>query len=383
MTTRPRSWFAVGDPQTTLAKLLEVLRHGGLLTSSDRLRPEVGLVSMGDHFDYGAKREFDRADCRVAGLEGCAVLEWLTSHAPEQCRVLIGNHDVARVQDLAGVDEATFATAQAWAAERGARAAESGERKEELWLAAKREFAERYPQIPTAGVALRDFSTFVDEQRVLLQRLLVDGRLDCALAGEVAGRPCLLTHTGVTQRELAMLGMPDERSAERIAERLTSWFAERVAAVAPRWARGESAGLDLEPLHVAGACPEESGGWLSCRPANPHRDGVEVAAWETAPGRPRRFHPNTLPADLWQVVGHTRHEKLDREMAPWVASEFVDDDQYRLRSLRVAGDDIRYGPGLPVARDGAVVLFTDAGMHGAPVAQVELLELGAVRAPLS
>ena len=328
----------------------------GCSTLRDRLRAGIGLVSMGDHFDYGAKRDFDRADRRRAGLEGCALLEWLTTHPPEQCRVLVGNHDLARVQDLARVDEATFAEAQAWAAERGARG-------KEAWLAAVAEFNERYPEIPTPGVAVRDFSTFVDEQPALLQRLLAEGRLDCALAGEVAGRPCLLTHTGVTTRELAMLDIPRERHPERIAAALARWFDDRVASAASLWGRGQRATLDLTPVHVAGSSPNESGGWFSSRPANPDRPGVESAAWETAPGKPRRFHPNTLPAGLWQVVGHTRHEKLAQEMVPWVADEFAVGDEYRVRSLRIVGEDVRYGPGLPLATDGAIVLFTDAGLH--------------------
>lgn len=371
ITPSPRAWFAVGDPQARLDKLLAVLRHGGLLTASDRLRPDVGLVSMGDHFDYGAKREFDRADRRAAGLEGCEVLRWLTGHPREQCRVLVGNHDIARVQDLAVVEESTFAEAQGWAAERGARG-------HETWLASKAEFCARYPDIPTPGLALRDFSTFVDEQRVLVQRLLSEGRLECAISGRVSGRPCLLTHTGVTERELGMLGLPDEREPGRIADAFALWFDERVALVRPRWAAGENVALDLEGVQVPGESGIESGGWLSSRPANPDRPDVVQADWEWAPARPRRFHPATLPVGLVQVVGHTRHDKLAKELVPWVSDTFSEGDEYGVRSLSVRGREVSYGPGLAPASEGALVLFTDVGLHGAPVDAVRLLELDAV-----
>ena len=50
---------AIGDPQASLSTFLRILDLNGLLGDDGRLRPEVGLVSMGDHFDWG--RPEDRA----------------------------------------------------------------------------------------------------------------------------------------------------------------------------------------------------------------------------------------------------------------------------------------------------------------------------------
>ena len=45
--------LAIGDPQAPLQTFLSILDHHQLLGDHGRLRDEVMLVSMGDHFDYG------------------------------------------------------------------------------------------------------------------------------------------------------------------------------------------------------------------------------------------------------------------------------------------------------------------------------------------
>lgn len=98
--------FVVGDPQAPFAAVMAVLDHHGLL-DGDRLRGDVRLVAIGDYFDY------DLDDPVGAGLEGLRVLRWLVSHDEEQVVLLAGNHDLARVMELAQIDDATFARARA------------------------------------------------------------------------------------------------------------------------------------------------------------------------------------------------------------------------------------------------------------------------------
>src|SRR5690606_18639775 len=64
---RPRRIrVAIGDPQCPLDALLKVLARAGLLGDSGRLRSEVLLVSVGDHFDWGTPAQ--RAEAATDGL---------------------------------------------------------------------------------------------------------------------------------------------------------------------------------------------------------------------------------------------------------------------------------------------------------------------------
>ncbi|MBW2464510.1 MAG: transcriptional regulator [Deltaproteobacteria bacterium] len=370
--TLPRRWFAIGDPQTTLEKVQAVLGHHRLLGGDGQLLPDVGLVSMGDHFDFGGTADIDRAERRAAGLQGCRVLQWLTGHPQEQVRVLVGNHDLVRVQEFARIDDGTFAGAQ------DAAAALSRLRGDER-TEAEAAFRAVFPSIPTAGLASRDFSTFIEAQRVLVQRLLVEDRLDCAVSAHLNGKPCLLTHTGVTLRELSGLGLAEERSPEVLARRINAWFRDRVAKVADAWSHGVQVALDLEPIHVPGQAPLEAGGWFAARPANPDRPGIGDRAWEWAQDRPRRFDPRTLPGELLQVVGHTRHTRLVKELAPWANSDPAGASPHTLSSLTVDGGAVSYERGVaPMNPGAAVMVFTDIGLHEAPVEEAVLLELDGV-----
>lgn len=363
-----RRWFAMGDPQTSLDKVLSVLEAHDLLDAKRRLRPEVGLVSMGDHFDYG--HMVDASDREEAGQEGIRVLEWLAGHPRDQARILLGNHDVARVQELFDIDDATFAQARAEAVQIRAMPREERRESEDVWRS-------RYPRIPTSDIACRDFSAFLVAQRELVQRLLVEGRYDAALTGVADGQPCLLTHTGVTQRELSILEVTDVTPVA-IAARLAAFVTERVGRACDAWVRGWHARLDLDPLHLIGASGEECGGWLAMRPANPERPDVRAPEWETKEDRPRRFDPRTLPRGLVQVVGHTKHHKLVKELGSW--AELAESSaEHHVRELVVDEAGVRYGhPGRPRAVDAAVMLFTDVALEDAPVDAVELLELDAL-----
>src|SRR5438552_2028893 len=162
--------FVMGDPQAPFAKVLAVLdRHGAL--TGDRLADDVVLVSIGDHFDY------DLDDPHTAGSEGLALLRWLASHDPAQVVILFGNHDAARVMELATIDDAAFAAARA---------------------CPPSDFAARFPTLPPHGVLARDYASFSVAQRELVTALLVAARFRLAAVGTLAGRDVLLTHAGVT-----------------------------------------------------------------------------------------------------------------------------------------------------------------------------------------
>ncbi|MBX3246046.1 MAG: metallophosphoesterase [Myxococcales bacterium] len=368
-----RRFFAVGDPQAELSKLLAVLGHHGLLDANEQLRPEVGLVSMGDHFDFGAPR--DEAHRIAIGLEGERILEWLSAHPEDQVRILVGNHDLARVQELAPFDDASFGAAR----EAAAAIAAMPEAEREDATAA---FHECFAPLPTPGVATRDFSAFAASQRPLVQRLLVSGRFEAAIEAEIGGRACLLNHTGVTTRELRLLEVagsgegPSDPSVADVAGALNDFFRARVAEAGAKWALDEHALLDLAPLYHMGVPGQEAGGWLAARPANRDRASDEDLAWSEA--RPRRYDPRALAPGLLQAVGHTQHKKLLSELAPWT-SEAAHASTYELRSLVVRGGNVRYRAGVDVSASDATVIFTDVRLLEAPPDEAALLPLDAVR----
>src|SRR5262249_10358500 len=146
-----------------------------------------------------------------------------------------------------------------------------------------------------------------------VMELLLAGRFDLALVGELPdGRAALLTHAGITGRELTMLGAAAEPAA--IAASLQAQLARAVDQVRDDWTRGVATPPSLEPLHVAGIPGEEGGGLLYHRPTNPERRGAD-RSWERVGPRPRRFDPRTLPPGLTQIAGHTGHNKCLAELA--------------------------------------------------------------------
>jgi len=306
----------MGDPQGPFAKVMEVLAHNGLLRG-ERLAPDAGLVSVGDHFDY------DATD-RNAGAEGLRTLRWLASHPPEQVALLLGNHDISRVQELALLEE----------------------------------------DGPPPGVQARDYASFSREQRALVMELLLAGRFHLALTATLLdGREALLTHAGVTDREVALLGV--DVSPRTLASALEAHLARAIDRVRDNWQRGELMALSLEPLHVAGSAQEEGGGLLYHRPSS----RVPVST------RPRRFDPRTLPRGLTQIVGHSGHAKLLEELEPWATPAAKTRAHGGIRTLRVT-DDIAYDLGVLPPLDGATdAILVDPELRRVPASEVPLLPL--------
>ncbi|HUJ57580.1 MAG TPA: metallophosphoesterase [Kofleriaceae bacterium] len=333
--------LVMGDPQAPLAKLLAVLeRHGAL--AGDRLADDVVLVSIGDHFDYDPQR------AEAASREGLALLGWLAAHDPAQAVLLLGNHDAARVMELAAWSDADHALARGL--DRDA-------------------FAARFPAMPPHGVLARDYAAFSVAQRELVQRLLLAGRFHLAVAAELAdGRRALVSHAGVTARELALLAAPAEPTA--LATALDRMLADAIDRVRPAWQRGEPAALSLAPLHVAGGGGKEGGGLLYHRPSNP------AAGSTFDPERPRRFDPRALPAGLTQVIGHSGHAKCVYELAGWCTDRARARGHGGIRTLRVAPGGVSYDLGVSPPAPGATdVILIDGELRRLPPDEVDLLPL--------
>jgi hypothetical protein len=359
----PRRAFAIGDPQGTAERFLGALAARDLLGADGWLRPDVRLISMGDHFDYYIP---ERLRARV---EGVLILGWLAAHPREQIGILAGNHDLARVIEFAATDDAQFdaATELALRIERAAAADRD---------ALEAEFRRRHPDIPTPGYARRDYNAFTVEQRTLVKRMLLADRFDLARAERaVDGTPLLLTHAGITQELLATLGLADERAPAVIADALNARLRAAVARVADDWRAGGTMALSLEPLHMGGADGKEGGGLLYHRPADLERPDADPD-WELARGG-RRYDPRALPRGLTQVIGHTGHHKAFRELARWRAPD-MDDRRGGLRTLRVTAEGaVSYARGTHAPDDGdALAWMIDPEMHYvASPADVALLEL--------
>ena len=332
--------FAIGDPQGPFAKVLEVLSRHGLL-AGDRLASDVTLVSIGDHFDY------DHKDPVTCAREGLRLLRWLADHDRDQVRLLLGNHDAARVMELATISDADFATA---------RTCSAGE------------YTRRFPHLPPQHVLQRDYASFTTEQRALVQELVDVGRMELAVAGVLTdGRACLLSHAGITMRELAILDLEEAPPPAALARILAGELASALLALDGAWARGELAHLSLAPLHIAGADGREGGGLLYHRPSNP-------ATGSTCdPERPRRFDPRTLPAGLVQVVGHSGHHKCLQELGEWCTERAHGRQRGGIRSLHVEGERVVYDLGTA----GSFILI-DGELRRVPAHEVELLELASI-----
>jgi len=363
--------FVMGDPQAPFAKVLEVLDWHGAL-DGDRIARDVVLVSIGDHFDYDVKHP------EIAGREGLALLRWLASHPPEQVVLLLGNHDASRVMELARLTDAEFQAARTLArsiddTERIAGTAAAEER-------ARCEFTAAFPELPPPGVVGRDYASFSTEQRALVQALLLAGRFELARVGELPdGRTALLTHAGVTSRELGLLDITAAPlDARAIAAGLQARLAAALDEVRADWQRGACTPLSLEPLHVPGGRGEEGGGLLYHRPSNPERDDAGKA-WRLAPARPRRFDPRTLPGGITQIVGHSGHAKCVHELGPWVAEPAKARKHGGIRTLRVAPDRVLYDMGIaPRADDVADLILIDGELRRVPAREVALLPLARV-----
>jgi len=359
----PSRWFVVGDPQTTAKRFFSVLDRYGILGADGLLAPGMGLVSMGDHFDFS----MGSPEAEPAGRE---IFAWLVAQEGS-VHVLVGNHDIARVAELAFESDASFAAARRDAVvirdlHRDGKSDEATAREEA--------FFERFPRVPSPGMVLKDFASFSVAQRRHVQRAMLAKRMRLALVAQVHGRPALLTHAGVTRRELRLLDVPAEPAA--IAGALERRFDEAIERVATSWGAGDEAALALEPIHVAGRSRKEGGGLLYHRPARRDRDGADPE-WELAAESPRKFDPRDLPPGLVQMIGHSGHARMVRDLPGFVvAGSERDGIPLRTLSVSAAGDVVRYEEGVvPPAPGGATVYMVDPGFAHEPLAHVAICEV--------
>jgi hypothetical protein len=242
----------------------------------------------------------------------------------------------------------------------------------------------RFPDVPTPGLAARDYASYSEAQRALVIGLLLDGRFELALVGELAdGRPVLISHAGATMRELALLGMADVRDPRILAAALQQRFRAAVDARRDDWQRGVLRPLSLEPLYIAGKDGVEGGGLLYHRPARADRPGANPA-WERDSARPRRFDPRSLPAGMLQLVGHTGHHKSKIELGDaWLTDAARQRERGGIRTLRVHDGAVTYDVGALPALDGATDLFlVDGEMWRVPADEYPLFPLARVADPL-
>jgi hypothetical protein len=350
----PRSHhLAIGDPQADITRFLALLERQGVLGPDGWLRPDVQLVSVGDHFDWGKAHE--REEVATSALR---LLAWMAAHPADQAVLLLGNHDLGRVGELVGFTDARFAAAQV-----EADGLYQGEATDEV---RERDFLTRYPEVPSVELLARDFSTFREVQRDWVAHLLRAGRFRVAHA---AAEDLLVLHAGVTREDLSTVGLPQARwaHAPSVADALNRALDTAVAA----WKQGP---LSIPGLHQPGSAAYGEGrGIFYQRPSLLPEDAAHRAATPR-----RRFDPHRLPPGLTQVVGHTR-DKRSRELLALPHEEARDGV---LRYLVTDGTTLHYRPGTPppASPREAVLVFTDGGMLESPLEAFELLDLD-TRAP--
>jgi len=348
----------MGDPQAPFDKLIAVLDNHGAIRDG-RLADDVVLISIGDHFDY------DFRDWHTAGQEGLRFLRWLASHGDAQVKLLLGNHDVSRVMELIAITDERFGDARELAQSLDGDPARA------------ERFRATFPELPSPGLVGRDFASFSVEQRTLVMELLLAGRFHLALAGELPdGRDVLLTHAGITRRELAMLDLGGQPEAPRaIAGALQAVLASALRRVRGDWMSGIPTPLSLEPFHMAGIPGQEGGGLLYHRPSNPERPDAD-RAWSRSFTRPRRFDPRTLPIGVAQIAGHTGHNKCLEELGPWSTAAARGRKYGGIRTLRLAGDTVTYDLGVADPAEAvADLILIDGELRKLPPAEVALLPL--------
>lgn len=371
-----RTWWAMGDPQAAFDTFAAILDRHGLLGADGRLLPSVGLVSIGDHFDFGRGPDFEET-----GRHGERILRFLAAHPESQSVILLGNHDTVRVQELAFESDESFHRARLLAFELAMLEQQNGEDSAEF-TAAQQKFFAAHPGIPSHGVVLRDFSAFRSSQRTLVQQLLLARRVRLGVSATLPdGTAALINHAGFTEREAVLLGTTHHRGREgpqQIANALRSHLDAAVALVAARWRSHGAAALDLSPVHVAGTSGSEGGGLLYHRASNPDRPGADTR-WENAGAGPRRYSPHALPKGLVQVCGHSGHRKLRTELKPWVEPDALAVELGGIRTLTCEGDVVRYRMGVHAAPANAAAMYLiDGEMNSVGADSYPLFRLGAV-----
>ncbi len=345
------SLIAMGDPQAPFAHVQRVLAHHDLLTTQrrPRLKPGHSLLSIGDHFDWGAANAQARAD---AAADGEACLRWLASHDDDQVVILAGNHDLARVGELFGLSDEAFAALQVLSDRHYLGGA--GRDDEEAFFRA-------CAFLPSTEIVSRDVSTYRHSQQRLVTRLLKTKRLRLAHAQD----GLLFTHAGITRRALWRLGLKERVGADVVAGALNAALdAAVVTCLTGRHRRP----LAVPGLHRPADGISEGDGVLYHRPLF-----VENDQWL----EPRRFDPRKLPRGLWQVVGHVRDKRLVSSLGPWSVPTTHKDGV--LRHLIVIDEHVSYRHGPPPPRsdvppDAAVMIFIDGAMNLCAPDTYELLD---------
>jgi hypothetical protein len=353
--------FAMGDLQCEFNKLLSVLKANHCLDKTEKLAADVRLITVGDYFDYHDK---ESNDVQRTQRNGCQILEWLSKHSSEQVTILLGNHDICRVAELINYSEERYAKARQLAIE---VSLEECPKK-------RQRFREQFPELPSPGIAERDFSSYGVKQRELIIQLLLEERVQLACVASFNGHPVLLNHAGVTERELEILQLSGETNPEIIAEALNTTLRKAVQKVSKAWQRGERPALDLSPLHVAGTTDQEGGGLLYHRPCNPE---AYKSSWAFDSHRPRRYHPQALPRGLIQVCGHTTHKKCLKELGDWIHPSARSQVLWQLRTLTVDNDQVSYRAGTPKDFNDteAIMIMIDAAINDVSPKQYPLLKL--------
>lgn len=319
--------YAIGDPQAPLPRLLAVLATHDLLDGpavgpDARLRSDVRLLVVGDYFDRGSGPDSPG-------------LKWLASHPADQVVLLLGNHDAVRVIEFWRLSDDDWADATRRA--RDIQTSSNGTAP-----AAREAFFERHPDIPEPVQCVRDFQEFAVAGRSVVQGLLLEGRLRLGCAVTLAdGTRALATHTGLTSREVEILGPAGVTDPDLLADALDAFLKERVDRVREAWTRGEPASLDLRPLTTRGEPGREAGGLLHQRPANP--DLPEHPASHYRWEHRRKFDPCDLPLGLVQIIGHTTPGKALEILSGYETDpRLVARPAPRLRVLETDGEGCWY-----------------------------------------
>jgi hypothetical protein len=344
--TRWRRTIAIGDPQAPFESFLRILAVHGLLADHGTLLDDVRIVSIGDHFDWGSV--CDRARATYDGLR---LLAWLASHPCDQAILLAGNHDLARVGELAHCDDLQYQ-----------RAREEADRayRDQQPIRPEAQFCAAF-DLPSWEVASRDLSAFCATQRDWIKTLLRAGRLrlSCALGG------VLLTHAGISTFELDALAL-DER-ARRDPEAISLALQERFERTLRHW-RGEP--LSVPGLHSPGNAHGEGAGILY------HRFTTQPPnRWSTrVDGLRRRTHVSALAPSLTQAIGHTRDHKSLQLLGLDPTFATVG----RLRTLSVDDGRWHYAPRVDLAShraSAAILVHLDGAMFECEPEHYQLFDL--------
>ncbi len=345
------SLVVLGDPQAPLAMLFAHLDHQHLLTDDGWLRPDIGLICVGDYFDFAAE------DAEDAGYQGVYFLAWLAAHDPAHVTILMGNHDAERVMSLSDCSLEHYREAQSACR---AMLQHQGPRVRRAFLDA---WVAKHPQHPPM-VAAHDYRSYVPAQSDLVRRLLLQGRMQlAATARDDSGNTVLITHAGVTLRELSLLNA--SVSALDCSARLNRFLSDAVERVRPAWETHGKQPLDLAPLYVGWEHVRPNGGSLIHRPDA--RRGTLTHDQQLgldAPLAPRSVPPEEfLIPGLHQVVGHTvASQRLVKWLAPRVTAAAASAGTGPILSLFFRVDESVLGLLSERRDDPSSVVFVDVAL---------------------